>query len=479
MKALLQSATINTWMSIVVRVGGLAVLLPVALRHLDVHQVLVWQLQSSILAMMMWIDFGLTPTFSRFIAVARGGGTLEALRQPAAKIASHNERHPKSGQRLDVAQIVTTSARVYLGMAAIGTFIVTTVGTAVLAAPITALSLPSEGWLAWLFTAISVPFALINGKNNAILMGLDRITTLRRLETVLGLFQITSAAIVVWLTSNIAWLAACYSFWTVVGYALIRRQRQVFIAETAIVPVVEAVWNPELFKVAWATAWRSGIGVLLSTGIIQGSGMLMPQLASPEAAAGYLLVLRLITVASQMSQAPFYSRLPAMAKANAEMNRAAMVELAQRGLMLSLWTMVVGVFAVLVIFPAVLSLINGSIATVPHDLSLLLSVAFFAERYGAMHMQIYTLSNHVVWHRVNGLTCFIVLAAFALLWPIAGVIAVPLALLIGYGLYLCPVTSRLALSFMQQSRIHFECRTSLGPAIGLMASLTIAAGVWR
>ena len=60
MRRLLQSATINTWISIGVRMGGLALLLPLVLRYLDLQQILIWQLQSSIMAMMLWIDFSLT-----------------------------------------------------------------------------------------------------------------------------------------------------------------------------------------------------------------------------------------------------------------------------------------------------------------------------------------------------------------------------------------------------------------------------------
>lgn len=473
MKRFLASATINTWISIVIRLGGLALLLPLILRHLDLQQVLIWQLQSSIMAMMVWIDFGLTPTFSRFIAVARGGGTLQDLGQDSAQNKIKGGDSAGTGQVLDLGTMIGTSGIIYLGMAVTGTLIIAAIGTAVMAGPVAGLSNPSEGWQAWILTLTAVPFALMNGNNSSVLIGCDRITTMRRVESVVGLLQILTTSAVVVVSANLAWIAATYSFWMVVMFVLNRWQRQkVLRAQEGLSAKDDDArsWDPQVLRIACAAGWRSGVGVLFSTGIIQGTGMIIPQIASAEVSAAYLLVLRLITVGSQLAQAPFYSRLPTMAKANAEGNRAEMVALAKHGLRLSLWMMVVGIFAILFVFPQVLIWIDGSVRMPSYNLSLLLALAFFAERYGAMHMQIYTLSNHVIWHRVNGLAGIVIIAAFALLWPMVGVVAMPLAMLAGYGLYLCPTTSRKSLAFIGQDRWSFERDTSLGPSLGLVAT---------
>jgi hypothetical protein len=214
---------------------------------------------------------------------------------------------------------------------------------------------------------------------------------------------------------------------------------------------------------------------LFSTGIVQGSGMVVPQVASAQTAAAYLLVLRLITVVSQLSQAPFYSRLPSMAKDNAEGNTASMVVQARRGLGLSLWTMVIGIFGILIVFPMVLRVLDSSVDMPTSSISLLLCLAFFLERYGSMHMQIYTLSNHVIWHRVNGLAGLIVLFATSAMVSVFSIEALPLAMLVGYGLYLCPVTSHKSLKFLGVHRWAFERSTSLGPLLALSIVSTLFA----
>ncbi len=471
MKQILQSATINTWISIGVRIGGLALLLPIVLTHLDLNQVLIWQLQSSIMVMMLWIDFGITPTFSRFIAVARGGGSLQELQQTVKHQIRPKGAPDIASAPLNLDSMVSTSGRVYLIMALVGTLLIALIGTLVMMGPVTTLSNPNEGWQAWMLTLVAVPFASMNGYNASVLVGCDRIARLRQIESVIGLLQIFSTCLVVIFTANLVWIAASYTFWTIVSFAVNSRYRKIVLHDQKESEAIEQQpkWNPELFRVAWAAGWRSGIGVLFSTGIIQGSGMVMPQIASVEVSAAYLLTLRLVTIASQMSQAPFYSRLPTMAKVNAEGNRVELIKLAKKGLNLSFWTMTAGIFAILFIFPQVLLLIDGSVQMTSPMLSLMLSLAFFAERYGGMHMQLYTLSNQVIWHRINGFTGIFILLAFALLWPFAGPHSMPLAMLAGYGFYLCPLVSHKSLAFIGQERWRFERETSLGPIIALLA----------
>lgn len=446
--------------------GGLILLLPLVLTHFGVQEVLVWQLQSSILAMLVWIDFGLSPTFSRFIAAARGGGKLaDLLRATGTNAASERDERP-----LDLSAVIGTLRRVNAAMALLGTVLVTAIGTAAIAGAVSGLTHPGTGWMAWALTMLSVPFALINGSNTAVLIGSDRITALRRIESAVGLLQMLTTSIVVFLTSNLAVVAASYTFWGIVGFGLNRWQAKRILTQNG---VQKEVFDPKIFRAAWAAGWRSGIGILFSTGLIQGSGMIMPQLASAKVAASYLIVLRIMSIASQLSQAPFYSRLPAMAKANAEGQRAEVVAQATVGMRLALWTMLAGIVALVFVAPIALNLIGSSVRIPDAGLSMLLGVAFFAERYGAMHMQLYTLSNHVIWHKVNGLTGLVGIAAFVLLWPMAGPMAVPLGMLVGYVGFLCPYISHKSMQYFGLQRWPFERATSVPPALGLLSCVGV------
>ncbi len=55
----------------------------------------------------------------------------------------------------------------------------------------------------------------------------------------------------------------------------------------------------------------------------------------------------------------------------------------------------------------------------------------FAERYGAMHLNLYSTTNHIISHVANGVSGVVFVVVSALLVPRAGVYAFPAGLLAG------------------------------------------------
>ena len=467
---LLASPSVATWISLAIRIGGLAVLLPLVLRHFDVHQVLVWQVLSSISAMVLWIDFGFAPTFTRFIAVARGGGTWHDLLKNSdiQKISVATKRVGK----LDLGKVLGTQKYIYGRLAIVCVAVTGIVGTLTLLKPLSGLSYPAEGWIAWILTALSALLLLLNGTNVAVLVGFDQITRLRRIESVVGLFQLAASFAIVLFGGHLIALALNTLVFTLLMFSAVKFAGDRAIKAAGVVPRPR---DPDFLAVVWPAAWRSGIGILSSAGVIQASGLVMPQLAPAAEAASFLLVLRLITTASQISQAPFYTKLPTMTKANAEGRKDEVIALSERGMNLALWTFTLCIIGLVFVAPFGFKLIGGSVQLPDAKLSIILGFAFFAERYGGMHMQIYTLSNHVIWHIVNGLTGLIMIVSFVVLYPLAGDKAVPLAMLIGYGGFLCWTVSRRSLRFLGISRWKFELATSVYPLLFLIGSVAVYA----
>lgn len=466
LRVIFESATLNTWMSLAVRMGGMLILLPLVLASFDVATVLVWQLQASILMMLIWIDFGFTPTFARFFALARGGASVAQLRQGAD--AGHGVGDDR---KIEVPTLIGTLVVVNTIMALLGVVLVAGIGTWAIRNPILNLSSPNIGWIAWGFTLSAVPLMLLNGVNSSILIGTDRITILRRIETLVGLCQVISSCVVMITVSNLAILAASSTFWTCIGFAANRH-----FAGRALQSEGWARGRPDwdYVRLAWATGWRSGVGILLSTGLIQGSGMVIPQLALPETAAAYLLILRMVTIASQISQAPFYSRLPSMTKAFAEGDRSGTVQLAQTGMSFAFWTLTICLLGMLFVLPPFLVFVGSSVQIPDQTVAVLMSIAFFAERYGAMHMQMYTLSNQVVWHILNGLTGTLAVITCVAIWPVLNVLSIPVGLLFAYACFLGPTISSKTFKYFHLSRWQFELRTSLFPFFALLFGILIS-----
>jgi O-antigen/teichoic acid export membrane protein len=170
----------------------------------------------------------------------------------------------------------------------------------------------------------------------------------------------------------------------------------------------------------------------MSYGLVQASAILYAQVGSASSVASYLLALRLIQTVSQFSQAPFYSKLPVFAKFFAEDKKDKLVSLAKRGMGLAYWCYVAGFIGLGVAGEPLLKFI-GSNADFPDSLLWsLLGVGFFVQRYGAMHIQLYSVTNKIIWHISNGISGAVYVMVSLILIQSVGVYAFPIGLIVGY-----------------------------------------------
>mgnify|MGYP006891163128 CR=1 FL=1 len=459
-----RSATLMTWASLTVRIGGLALLLPIVISHMTTAEVLVWQLLSTITMLINLTDFGFSPTFARIIAFARGGGSVAEL----ARAGASGERIVQAnGSVLSIPAVVAAQRVVYRVLIAGGMVVALVGGAAALNKPISHLPVPADGWAAGLLSALAGLLVLANGANVSILTGFDRIATARRLDAVLGALQLGSTCVVALLDGGLVPIVGCYAAWTIPLYAANRYN----VRRLDIGSIDSRRSDPELLAAVWRSAWRSGVGILMSTGIIQASGLAYAQIASPADAAAYLLLLRAMTAVSQIAQAPFYSKLPTMAALRGKGEIAELAKVAIRGMALANWTFVAGALGLVATGPILLNLIGSSVHLPAYVISAVLVLAFFVERYSAMHIQIYSLTHHIVWHVMNGVTGVLMIVYASGMYPFIGRIALPLAMLFGYLTFFAWRGSALSLRSLDYKRRAFEVRTTIWPASVLLATL--------
>jgi hypothetical protein len=99
----------------------------------------------------------------------------------------------------------------------------------------------------------------------------------------------------------------------------------------------------------------------------------------------------------------------------------------------------------------------------------LFGIGYFIERYGAMHIQLYTTTNHIIWHVANGITGTIYLIISFALIKIIGAYAFPVALIIGYSVFYSWYSAKHSYKSIHSSFWNFE----KGIAIPAFATLLI------
>jgi hypothetical protein len=473
------SPTFTTWGSLAVRLGGVVLVLPWVLATYPSAEVAVWQLFSSVFTLALIFDFGLAPTFTRMLSFARGGASLAAIqampgraRSTAPAAAEPPVPHTPDPTAADtLANVYALLRWLYprLGLGVVA--VLGLIGSIAIDGPIAATAAPTQAWLAWAFVLLTTWAGFMGNAYAVALQGMNSIAVLRRWEAATGLAQIASTLAVLSLHGSLLALVASYQVWIVLN-AL----RNVALMRTLHPHLshVRARRDRPLLRALWPATWRSGLGVVMGQGLIQSSGWAYAQIAPVAEVASYLLALRLITMVSQFAQAPFYSKLPRLAELQAQGARGQQLALAQKGMRAAHWVFAAGATALAVLAVPLLSLLHSKTAFVPASVWAVMCAAFFVERFGAMHLQLYSLSNHIVWHIANGVTGCLMLVLALLLYPHLGMLAFALAMLLAYaGFYAIysVAHSRRAYHFNLWT---FERSISLPPAVALLAALGCA-----
>jgi hypothetical protein len=215
----------------------------------------------------------------------------------------------------------------------------------------------------------------------------------------------------------------------------------------------------------------------MSRGVVYATGLIYAQVAEAGPLAAYLLAIRLITAIAEFSQGPFYSKLPALAQQYAARRLDDLVATAERGMRWALWSFVIGFSVVGLIGSELLNLIGSRADFVSQPLWAAIGLAFFLERYGAMHLQLFSTTGEILWHVANGVAGVINILGVLILYRPLGVMAFPVGLIAGNVLFYCWYSARLSYRRFGMPWWVFERRTSIAPAALIVVYAAIATAL--
>jgi hypothetical protein len=215
------------------------------------------------------------------------------------------------------------------------------------------------------------------------------------------------------------------------------------------------------------------VGLFLATGLAQLSAIMVANFSPPVRAASFLLGFRLFQLLTQFCSAPFYTKIPEMARHYAEDNKAILVRLAQRGMLISHGAFVVGFAVLLLGGDAALERVGSRTPFPAAGLLAAFGIACFLERLGAMHLQLVSVAHRIIWHTATIGFALIFAPVAWLAFPHVGETAIPLAQAAGYAGFYCWWSMRHSYALFQLGFPRFEWTTSLPALLGLLLSLGI------
>ncbi len=435
---------------------GLTVVLTLAVHRFTVAETNVWQILGTIIGFQLLADMGFTQTFVRSLTYAMAG---------AADLVRTNipDNAPNPNWKL-VDDIHRTMRWVYRRQTMYLLFGLGIFGTLTLIRPISQLEEQWKAWIAWGLVLGATGATFITNADSAVLQGVGQIALLRRWEAIAAIGGTLSAILVLLAGGKLLSLIVANQIWVLIGAAQNRRLGREILSGR-FRPKIGDRFDPQTLAHVWPRVWRSGIGILCSYGLVQGSGLVYAQFAVADSSASYQLALRFILIISQFSQAPFYSRLPQLCSLLAARKRRLFAFQAERGMKMSLLTFSVASTLVGVVGPFAFKTIEAKTQFPSPWLWLSFSAAFLLERHGGMHLQISTTTDKIVWHIANGITSVISLVLTAALAKPLGVIAFPASIAFACLVFFVPFSASRSHATLEVDRIGYELRVAAMPVV--------------
>ncbi|QXE25381.1 hypothetical protein B6N60_04096 [Richelia sinica FACHB-800] len=429
----------------------------------------MWYLFGTIIGLQLLADVGFSPTFSRVIAYGMGGASKSDIKD------FRNIKpiiDPKQPNWKTIELICSTMRAVYLRLTGILIFLLATFGTWALVKPISVTNDLTSAWIAWVVILVVSTVSLLGNSYSSYLQGVNQIALLRRWEALTSLGSIITSVLVLLLGGRLLALVIANQIWLIINFLRNRWLCQI-VEEGRFQKFSSHEFDQTVFRGVWSSAWRSGVGVFMGYGLVQLSGIFYAQVSSASEVASYLLALKLIQVITQFSQAPFYSKIPMMARLRSEGNLEKQVSVAKRGMILSYWTYIIGFIGLGILATPLLNLIGSNTAFINPLLWSLMGLSNFTHRYGAMHIQLYSTTNHIIWHIADGVSGLIYLTISLMTFKLIGIYSFPLGALCGDLGFYCWYSAKHSYQSLGVTFWSFEQSVTLIPFITMLTYFAV------
>ncbi|HHT9146717.1 MAG TPA: lipopolysaccharide biosynthesis protein [Candidatus Wunengus sp. YC61] len=466
-----ESPTIMTWTNLSTKILSTIIVLPLLLRRFDTAEIAMWYLFSSLMIIQTFMDLGFNDTFVRVFSFGYGGAGKTNLGD--LRVISRKERETNWDT---IEAIWSTVAWIYARLSVVVFVLYVVVGPLMLKKNILSLQNPKEGWIAYGVITLCSTVQFYGSRYNVYLQGVDKVALVNRWGTIASLCAILTSFAVLYIFGDLLTLVIANQIWIVINvvrnYFLAR-----YVEDGRLKSFRLVGYDRLILQSVWPSAWRSGIGVLMTNGVVNASGLIYAQVGNVKDVASYLLGFRLIQTVVMFSLAPFYSKLPLMARLRAEGKIEEQVVIAKRGMRYAYWVYVAGFLGIGLFADPLLGIIKSNAKFVSPLLWSLMGIAFYVERFGAMHIQLYSTTNHIIWHRANGITGIIYLLLSFGLIRFIGVYSFPVALIVGHLAFYSWYSAKHSYALIGTNYFVFEKNVSIIPSLFLLGG-AIAMTMW-
>ncbi|HEX8023211.1 hypothetical protein [Mucilaginibacter sp.] len=457
------SPTLNTWLSYSTKALSLFLVLPLLLNRFAPSQIALWYLFSTVISLEGLADMGFKITFIRMIAYGVGGA-----KDIDSYLTQKIETHGVCNWDI-IARVFSLMRHIYLRVTLLFLVLLMTLGSWALAKPILQVDDQLDAWLGWGVIILVSAVKFYGNIYSNYLEGLNKIAIVRRWESITSICSIITSIVVLYYLKSLLWLVVANQAWVLVNtfrdIMLCRKlDNGKFIELNTRLP-----FDSVLFKKIWSPAWRSGVSGFMSNGLSNATSIIYAQIGSSSHVAAYLFALRIVNTIVLVSAAPFYSKVPLFAQLIAQHKSGELKAKAQRSMFLANMIFMSATIGFGLCSNFLLHAIHSKIAFIDPWLWIAITVAFAIHRYGAMHIQLYSISNHIISHIADGVSGVIFIITTFLLIHKLDLYAIPVGMITGYLGFYAWYAGMHSYRFMKTSFLKFEAKANGLPFCILLA----------
>jgi hypothetical protein len=458
-----------TWASFVMRALPIFILPLLISIHMDSVLLAFWLVLITLQGLQLLFESGFTASFMRGFSYAMGGADRLRIEVGPPTASGQPPNHALLARTWNMGSVL------YLGVALITGIVLMLFGG--WSGTNLMVQLPSgeQPWGALAVFAVGAALRSYGGLQLSYLYGVNRIALVRWWEAAFCLLAFLAAAVTILAGGGLLALAIAYQiplaanvFWNM---WLCRRDQA---ARPGFIRGFRA--DADILAQLWPGVWRTGLGTLLYLGTTQGAGLYYATVGNPADVAAFLFAMSLLRPLGQFAQVPFFTKVPTLARLQASGARLEQRAIAERAMRASYVLHMVMVLGVAVSLPLVAGMVEGGLQ-VPLLLWLLIGLSGYVERIGAMHIQLYSSTNHILIHWANGLAALVFVALSAVLLPRIGVYAFPVANILALVLGFLPIAMINSYRAFTLPFPKFELKTSVGPLIILIVLLLLISSL--
>lgn len=435
---ILSSATFATWLSFFTKSLNFVLIIPLLLKTLDALEITIWYSFIAIINILSTLDSGFGSTFARAISYYNVNNETISFNNFSKKevyLANLEILLKKYFMRISIFVLILVCLfSLYLGFNRMQYF----------------FKLP------FIISMLLMPIIAFGNIYVTILSGLNEIVELRKWESLINIFVTISNFLIFIFWPQVSYLILCFQFWAIINllknYFLVKKLFRFSLKKSYSFEVQKEIKN-KFFN----EAVKSSIGVFSSMGLFYFISLWYTHHFNydQKLLASYLFSFNIIQSIKSFSQAPFYSKIPKLNMLFASGKYLEFLYVSKRGILFSLITYLIPVIFICIFGEQLFSLFDSQIEFPNVKIWIVLGIGFLIERFGAMHLQIYSSSNHIVWHKLNFLTALIVLFFTYIFLTNLSIYSFPFSIIIGYGLFYTPV------SFLLSRKIRLIMKSEL------------------